>query len=163
MPRFLSVIAGAFILLSSEPSSGVECDISIPEGRVTPDGITPASDVGDSQRFVWVGSDNLAAKIPADGRWQGMGQAYNYRDKFWWWRKGYDAHREWKPELTIVANRLDQHADTVAYTHATNAFSGAWNLMLHGMEFPSDGCWEVIGEYHGRQLRFVFEVGGKPR
>jgi hypothetical protein len=34
--------------------------------------------------------------------------------------------------------------------------------MLVGMEFPTSGCWEVIGRYRDQELRFVFGVGSTP-
>lgn len=135
-----------------------ECEPMIPHGRVVPDGVAPDPNFV----FVWAGSERLAAHVPADGHWTAMGSEYNYRDKFWWWGQGYNAHSEPQPKLIITAKRLDKESTPLIYDHASNAFAGEWNLMLLAMEFPSAGCWEVIGEYQGESLRFVFRVSDKP-
>ena len=55
--------------------------------------------------------------------------------------------------------RLDAAAPTVSVTGATNGFRddiGAFILL--GLELPTGGCWELTGQYHGQQVRFVVRV-----
>ena len=77
------------------------CVISLPQATEPP----PTQGAGDG--WVWIGSPRLAAHVPANGVWTGMGPAHNYRDKWWWWREGYRASKETQPELTTLATRLD--------------------------------------------------------
>ncbi len=130
-----------------------ECDISLPEESDLPESVQESP-----EGFAWVGTSKLAARIPADGHWIAMGPDHNYRDKWWWWREGYLAKEETMPELTITATRLDGPAPPVFIPHATSAFGLGWDRMLVLMEFPTSGCWEVIGRYQGHELRFVFSV-----
>jgi hypothetical protein len=111
--------------------------------------------------FVWVGSPKLAAHVPETDHWTAMGPEHNYFDKWWWWREGYRAIEEPEPDLVITATRLDEDLSPVVISNATNAISSDGNrdLMLVGMEFPTSGCWEVVGRYQDQELRFVFKVG----
>lgn len=128
-----------------------ECEVSLPDRTDVPG--------WQLRGFVWVGGLTLATMVPDGGNWTGMGPDHHYRDKWWWWREGYSAQEEHGPELSITARRLDGAAPAVLISHATNAFGKDWDRMLVEMEFPTAGCWEVIGRYHGHELRFVFEVG----
>lgn len=58
------------------------CHVTLPESSpVAPPGETPES---SNSSHAWYGSEALAAFIPRDGIWVGMGPEKNYRDKFWW-------------------------------------------------------------------------------
>jgi hypothetical protein len=142
------------ILVAWNASHAIECAVSLPESSGLPDSLQ-----NSPEGFVWVGTPKLAARVPADGHWTAMGPDYNYRDKWPWWREGYRANAEQKPALTISARRLDGDAPAVYLPDATNAFGPGWDRILTLMEFPSPGCWEVVGRYHGEELRFVFKVG----
>ena len=110
----------------------------------------------------WFGSERLAAAIPNDGVWIGMGQEEQYADKFWWWRKGYSAFDEAKPKLKVSAVRLDGQDESLQIHKATNGrgVDGDWDAMLVGMYFPSPGCWKVQGTYKGvHELTLVLKVG----
>ena len=142
------------MILAWSTAHASECQVSLPESGDLSD-LARKSPAG----FMWVGTEKLAAQVPQDGHWTAMGPEHNYRDKWWWWRQGYQAKEETRPELSITAKRLDGPAPPVFISHATNAFGPDWDRMLVGMEFPTAGCWEVIGRYHGDELRFVFKVG----
>jgi len=148
------VSASIIISLAFGASVASECEVSLPETGNLPESVRKAP-----AGFKWVGTEKLAAQVPEDGHWTGMGASHNYRDKFWWWRKGYRAQEETKPKLSITAKRLDGAAPPVHIPHATNAFGEGWHRILVGMEFPTDGCWLVVGNYHDNELRFVFKVG----
>ena len=118
-------------------------------------GLPPSS----ARRF-WYGSEALAVLLNQAGTWQGMGRGSNYRDKLFWWRKGYSGTSEPRPELAVSARRLDDESQRAHVSKATNAQHeslGGW-AMLVMVEFPSPGCWEVTGRYKGEQLTFVVKV-----
>lgn len=107
----------------------------------------------------WYGSEALAVALKPDGVWKGMGPEDNYRDKLAWWSYGYDGSREPKPALIVTAKRLDKAGPPVNVRQVTNAsYAGGWT-MLHLIEFPSQGCWEITGTYQGQTLSFIVEVG----
>ncbi len=109
----------------------------------------------------WYGSNLLAAAIPKNGVWTGMGEAKRFADKFWWWRSGYSAKAEPRPNLRISAVRLDGSGENVTVENATNGagIDGDWDAMLVGMHFPSPGCWEIRGNYNDAQeLILVLKV-----
>jgi hypothetical protein len=143
-------------------TSASACEVSLPEAQNL-----PASELQPIEGFVWVGSPELAARVPQGGLWKGMGLDYQFRDKWWWWREGYSAPEEPVPELEITAIMLDGEAPTVHIPHATNAMEARdppgpprWHRILTLMEFPAPGCWAVTATYHGNELHFVFQVGG---
>ena len=107
----------------------------------------------------WHGNENLAALIPADGRWIGMGASYNYRDKFWWWQKGFSARVHPDSALNVSATKLDGSGVQFEAPKATSGYDPNWDAMLVLMEFPSPGCWQVTGVYKGSKLTVTLEVG----
>jgi hypothetical protein len=158
-PADFSITLTALLFCSSLHAG--ECEVSLPHGNDLPDSLLSVP-----EGFAWVGSPKLAATVPINGHWKGMGPERNYFDKWWWWRDGYRATEEADPELVVTATRLDESSPPVVIRNATNAFGPAnefgpgWDAMLVGMEFPTSGCWEVVGRYRDQELRFVFEVGG---
>ena len=145
-----------FVLCSYQmlsPAYGSDCPVTVPDLE------SPEGTLNSSRYHGWHGTNDLAALIPIDGHWNGMGPERNYFDKFWWWRQGYSAIKESKPNLIISGARLDGPAPSVLVTDTTSGFDENWNAMLVGMEFPTSGCWEVIGTYHGHQLKLILKVG----
>ena len=132
------------------------CPITIASADAVPGPMDSPTDM------VWYGSDALAVLIAKNGRWYGMGPDYNYRNKFWWWSASFDLRAENQPKLVITANRLDAPAAEVRIPKATNAILSNGNAMLSGMEFPSDGCWKITGEYKGQVLSIVVLVEEEP-
>jgi hypothetical protein len=112
-----------------------------------------------ASRF-WYGSEELAVLLTTGGTWQGNPQRC-YRNKLWWWRRGFDGRTESSPALALSGRRLDASAPLVRISNATNGSHpdfGGW-AMLTAVEFPSAGCWELTGDYRGSKLRFVVSVG----
>ena len=116
----------------------------------------------------WYGSDALAVLILSDGSWTSKDQGRNYDDKFWLWRRGYDATTELTPDLVITGVKLDDDelAQSIHIDNATNASNGrdkASHRMLMGMEFPSAGCWKLTATYKHvdivHERTFVLMVG----
>jgi hypothetical protein len=82
-----------------------------------------------------------------------------YTQKVFWWREGYFWRDEPEPELYVTGRRLDASAPPLKVSRATNAFaSDIGSAMLVGVDFPTLGCWEIIGSYGGHQLSFVVWV-----
>lgn len=138
------------------------CQTTLAEDRpVAATGAMPAS---SNSSHTWYGSEALAALIPKNGIWTGMGPESDFGDKFWWWRLGYDAKVEPVPNLVIMARKLDGPTASVRVANATSGFSSnrnvMWNSMLVGMEFPTSGCWEITGTYNATEtLTIVVQVG----
>jgi hypothetical protein len=139
-------------------ASFAECPVTLPATSPV------AVPHGTSTERRWYGSDALAVLVPADGRWKGMGPSRNWGDKFWVWRRGYDAKQEPKPALTFTGVKLDdgQTPARMKIEKATNAFGDGWNSMLAPMSFPSAGCWQVTATYVylgiAQDLTFVLDV-----
>jgi hypothetical protein len=138
------------------------CPITLAE--YMPVAATGALPVNSNSSHAWYGGEALAALIPKNGIWTGMGPEKDFGDKFWWWRLGYDAKVEPVPDLEITARRLDGSAASIRVSNATSGYSSnrnvIWNSMLVGMEFPTSGCWEVTGTYNAVEtLILVFQVG----
>jgi hypothetical protein len=142
-------------VMALTPSSST-CPVTI--AQATPFAVPS---VPSPPRF-WFGDESLAVLLSTNTAWHGMGSRNRYRDKLFWWRRGYDGATEQRPDLTVTGRRLDGEAPAARASRATNAHHrdfGGW-AMLVMMEFPTAGCWEVTGEYRGEKLAFVVQVGG---
>jgi hypothetical protein len=156
----LCSVFGASPSVMPQPSvNDKECVVTLPSER--PIEGAPWSDELHPSRG-WYGSTQLAALLPSNGKWKGMGPDRAFGDKFWWWRSGYSARKEMQPDLVISAKRLDGPVQDIVISGATNAYGSGWDSMLIGMEFPEAGCWKVTGTYNGsEELTFVLQVGGE--
>jgi len=113
------------------------------------------------------GGDVLSVQLLVEGWWHGMGPESNYRNKLWWFSKGYKGLTDPVPFLTVTGRRLDADDDP-AYVESVSKVvesvksamdgTGNWS-MLALIEFPSAGCWEITGDYGGQVLVFVVLVG----
>jgi len=89
----------------------------------------------------WYGNDVLWVNIHSQGA--------KRSEKFAWERLG-------RGSLTITALRVDAQAPP-ATAHIPNGY-GDTGFQASGIDFPSAGCWEVVGTLAGKQLRFVVRV-----
>ena len=114
---------------------------------------------------VWIGSPKLWTTIPRSGTWQGLShytpEDTRFRQKLFWWSKGYDWRTENPPELTITGKRLDGlvpplSTDPHANAGWTNDRSHAF--MVAGIFIPTVGCWKITGHYRGEELSYVVWV-----
>ncbi len=149
------IFLGLALSLSAlaEPQT-TSCPVTLPNTSLV---FVPGQPSSEGQ--IWYGSPELAVLLPSDGSWLGMGPQYHYRDKLWWWRKGYDPNKEPDPDLVLEATRLDGDAPIVRIDDATSGYGEGWSAMLVGMEFPSSGCWRVDARYHDARLTFIVRVG----
>ena len=133
-----------------------DCLVSVPAS-------SPVSVPGNTGH-TWYGSEALAVQLPPHGQWRGMGPAHRYRDKTWFWRRGYDASSESRPDLTVAGVKVgdDGAPQPLHVGRATNAMGESWQQMLVMVEFPSAGCWQVTATYTyagiTQDLTFVVNV-----
>src|SRR4051812_2492753 len=112
------------------PCAGLaNCPVTLPSS-------SPVEVPGDepNSTHAWFGSESLAVLIPRDGRWKGMGPNRNFFDKFWVWRRGYEATTEVRPALSFTGVKLND-GDQPQRMHidqdqATNAYGPGWSSML---------------------------------
>jgi hypothetical protein len=117
----------------------------------------PFSPAAPWDRFFWFGSEQLWTALPEDGVWSGLPKTPDgYTQKIMWWSVLYSLPDEPKPALTVSGHRLDGDAPPLRFYGATNAMADdIGKAMLTGVEFPTPGCWRVIGEYKGAELIFI--------
>lgn len=110
----------------------------------------------------WFGTEKLWTLLPADGIWQ-LGHYTptdpRYRQKTFWWRKGYHWRANPTPPLMVRGRRLDAPAPTFVAKRATNGYRDDWNsFMVVGLDIPTVGCWEITGRYEADSLTYVIWV-----
>ena len=152
---FASFVLVVSCTQGSLPLFAAECPVTYPSDSP----VYIEDDVGSHD---WYGSKRLAALIPVNGNWYGMGPSRDYGDKFWLWRSGYDARSEPKPKLRVVAIKPTEPGSRVEMIGGTNALDpfGFGDVMLMGLEFPSPGCWNLRVTYNNSEdLEFVLLVG----
>ncbi len=109
----------------------------------------------------WFGTVKLWTSLPADGTWRGLPHYTpsdpTFRQKLFFWREGYNRHTESSPHLIVTGRRLDASAPPLAADEANAGWQDDKEhpFMVTGVNFPSLGCWEVTGDYHGDKLTFV--------
>lgn len=157
--NYLVLLLAILALACSNCVAAADCPVTLPSSSPVD---VPAS--ASNSSFAWFGNEALALRLPTDGRWKGMGPARNFFDKFWIWRRGYEAKLETRPDLTFTGVKLNRgdKPERMEIDGATNAFGEGWSQMLVGMEFPSAGCWQVTAKYvYGgitHDLTFVVDV-----
>lgn len=110
----------------------------------------------------WYGSESLWTLLGVQGTWNIRSNVSasegTYTTKLTYWRRGFDWRKD-KPELTVIAKRLDREAPIVAASPASAVFVTTDKpAMMIGIDIPSIGCWEVTARYQGNELSFVVSV-----
>jgi hypothetical protein len=150
-PRLLVLLAVAVYQIScAQAGESAACPKTVASGDIF------GKHFPSSER--WYGSETLAVLLPPGSNWRGMGPEHNYRDKLFWWSLGFKPGTE--SELRVTGRRLDGDSPAVDVSRTTNAYAaslGGWTMLV-GVEFPSAGCWEIVGDYLGQRLSFVVEV-----
>lgn len=116
---------------------------------------------------VWYGSEALWTMVSPEGEiWQGLPYHADFSDepvfvqKSFWWRSGYSASDEPRPQLTVTGKRLDKPGPTFeAGGPGTNGYrADIGSFMLTGIGIPTPGCWEITGRYGDAELSYVVWV-----
>jgi hypothetical protein len=116
-----------------------------------------------SKGSFWFGTDHLWTALPVDGTWKRLPHYTpsdpTFRQKLFWWRRGYDWHTEPQPKLTATGRRLDSSAPPLLSDRANNGWvQEDQPFMVVGINFPTLGCWEIKGHYQDDELTFVVWV-----
>jgi hypothetical protein len=150
-PRLLVLLAVAVYQIScAQAAESATCPKTVASGDIF------GKPFPSSER--WYGSETLAVLLPPESIWRGMGPEHNYRDKLFWWSLGFKPGTESK--LRVTGRRLDGDSPAADVSRTTNAYAaslGGWTMLV-GVEFPSAGCWEIVGDYLGQRLSFIVEV-----
>ena len=106
----------------------------------------------------WYGSESLAVMVPGAQAWGTTGPKALIAVKLFWWSAGFKPGME--SNLKVSIRDLNGNSNDAVVSKPTNANAeslGGWT-MLTGIDFPSEGCWEITGEYLGQFLTFVAET-----
>jgi hypothetical protein len=158
MVRYLLAVIAVLLLMPAFTSA--QCLTTLPPN---PQFVPPKPYPQDAPSGAfWFGTESLWTSLSADGEWGGLHNDKGYRQKVFFWVKGYDARKEPKPKLIITGRRLDGDSPSVAVADTNNAFEGtSSNLppaMVTTFEIPTAGCWELTAHYRGHTLMFITSV-----
>lgn len=164
--RFIPVLV-LVCSFAAQPSGADEqvpgdCPVTRPpDPPFVPPAPHPAKEPG---RF-WLGTNALWTSLYEDGIWRGIVAPSGTRNKFWWWRAGWEWDsdlRDNDPGLIITARRIDSAAPSVRAPDVTNAELGSGWAMLTMLEIPTSGCWEITGNYRSEHVSMVVWVPDRP-
>jgi hypothetical protein len=120
----------------------------------------PPHQAWEDGRF-WLGSNTLWTSLDGDGIWRGIASRSGVRNKFWWWREGWTWDTDLNsrdPGLIVTARRLDREAPPVKVGRVTNGKLDTGWAMLLMLELPTEGCWEITGNYRAEVVSMVVYV-----
>ena len=102
----------------------------------------------------WYGSESLAVILPRSGIWPTTYEGRAISVKLFWFSSGFQPGME--RDFVGRIERLDEGPNDAAISSPTNAGLGdeVWTI-LTGVDFKSEGCWRITGEYRGQALEFV--------
>lgn len=158
-----NAVAQTNVVDTVEPTALPEIDSKSCPVTIPPDPafIPPAPyDTLGFKGYFWYGSEGLWTSLPQDGLWQGLPQnPQGFTQKIFWWRDGYVWNEELEPILIVTGERLDGKAPLIEVSGGTNAYAeDIGSAMLTGVDFPTEGCWQITGQYGKAELSFVIRV-----
>jgi hypothetical protein len=105
----------------------------------------------------WFGAEHLWTALDTNGVWEDLSKNPDgYTQKIMWWSSLFSLKDELEPALVVFGRRLDAEAPALRFYGATNAMADdIGEAMLTGVDFPTEGCWEVTGQYKKTGLTFV--------
>ncbi|MDJ0657596.1 MAG: hypothetical protein QNJ40_25785 [Xanthomonadales bacterium] len=135
----------------SENSTGYDpatCPFTDPQ--TSTDFVAPNARLKPGQ--LWHGNNRLAIPISANGWWQETAVS----NMMFWFSDNLDGESEQEPELNLSVRRMDAEgpAAETSRTYAAIKQPGSWSIFVE-VKLPTEGCWEVVGEYKGEVTRFV--------
>jgi len=90
--------------------------------------------------------------------WRGLpAWPEGYRAKISWFSEGYVAKADPLPAIEISGRRLDGKAPPLVATGANGSWTSV-DFIMSGVNFPTVGCWEITGRFHGAEVQFVVKV-----
>ncbi len=125
--------------------------------------VPPAPHSANEAGRFWLGTKALWTSLSEDGIWSGIVSPSGTRNKFWWWREGWEFDTDLRanePGLIVTARRIDGDAPIVRKPRVTNAQLGSGWAMLLMLELPTSGCWEITGNYRSEYVSMVVWVPG---
>jgi hypothetical protein len=152
-PASLTATAKTEFAASIPPA---DCPVTIP-GKPLFEAPEPYSEVAPWPGIFWYGEEHLWTALQANGVWKDLPHnPEGYTQKIMWWSSLYVLKDELEPALVVTGRRLDAKAPALKFHGATNAFADdIGDAMLTGVDFPTEGCWEVTGQYKKSGLTFV--------
>ena len=131
--------------------------ITSKEAFEPPDSYSPS---GPFPNEFWFGSEHLWTALPENGTWSGLPKnPSGYTQKIFWWSSLFSLKDEPEPALVVFGERLDAKAPLLKVSRATNAFAAdIGEAMLVGVDFPTEGCWKVTGQYKKTGLSFTIWI-----
>lgn len=145
-------LLGVALLCCAGRSAMADCLTTLPPNPLfTP----PAQYPTNTGQGFWYGTNALWVKLPLSHGRVTKGIA----NKLFVWSQGFHWQTDPKPYLIVTGKRLDGDAPAIAEAGGTSAYSGAKALMLSGVVFPTEGCWELSIFHAGHVLTFVLSVG----
>jgi hypothetical protein len=163
MLRYLFAVVAALLL---PMLSSAQCLTTLPPNPpfVPPITYPPG---GLAAGWFWYGTDALWTPLRVDGKWTIQSNVLahkGYETKLFFWRQGFDWHKETEPKLIITGKRLDGDAPSIAVADASAVFvmGRPPDTMPPGMMtlivIPKAGCWELTAHYGGHTLTFIVLV-----
>lgn len=102
----------------------------------------------------WYGSESLAVILPRSGIWSTTYEGMAISVKLVWYAAGFQSGME--RDFAARIERLDEGPNDARISSPSNVgFSDGVKAIMTGVDFKSEGCWRVIGEYRGQTLEFV--------
>jgi hypothetical protein len=132
------------------------CPVTLPTDPIF-EAPEPFSAIAPWDRTFWFGTEHLWTALDTDGVWEGLPKnPEGYTQKIMWWSSLFSLKDELEPALVVFGRRLDAKAPEMRSDGATNAMADdIGEAMLTGVDFPTEGCWEVTGQYKKTGLTFV--------
>lgn len=142
-------------LTSPEPATSKRpphCPVTIPGGvPATGSGSDASFNYGNAKLRVqlWPRGILPAGPLPDGSVWATIDRAGTIHAKLGWWR-GIPG------KLVVTGRRVDAHAPRLS-AHVPNGY-GRLGFQPTGLEFPTPGCWRVVGSIGATRLTFVVKV-----
>lgn len=164
---FAALVAGCVSKASIQPQEVKALEVNDPQANcpltTSKESFEPPAPYPPSEPFpneFWFGSEHLWTALPENGTWSDLPHnSSGYTQKIFWWSSLFSLKDEPEPALVVIGERLDGEAPPLKFYGATNAFADdIGEAMLTGVDFPTEGCWKVTGQYKKTGLSFTIWI-----